>query len=298
MTRALGFAASLAFCLSVTLLGTSSADAFCRTNSCDPKRGEVCSLDENGCMKGGVDLFWANSCVTFSVQRDGSTKNEITASSFERVIEAAFATWLQADCGSGATPGFGVTSIGQVSCNTVEYNQDQGNANIFHFVDDDWMASGPGNALALTTVWYDWRSGKIYDADVEVNGSGGDITNGEPGDGADLPSIITHEAGHFLGLDHSPFNTSATMFTSYSPAEGNLRTLSTDDMAGICAIYPPDRVGETDVCTPRHGFSSTCRKDDDGGCAVTSGASPSSAPWAVLVLGVAFGLLRRRRRPG
>ena len=70
MNRASGFAASLC-ALTFTLLQTHSAQAFCRTNSCDTKRGEVCSLTENGCLTGGVDLFWANSCVTFSVQQDG-----------------------------------------------------------------------------------------------------------------------------------------------------------------------------------------------------------------------------------
>jgi MYXO-CTERM domain-containing protein len=188
-----------------------------------------------------------------------------------------------------------VTSIGQVTCNTVEYNKDQGNANIYLFVDDEWMASGPGNALALTTVWYDWKTGEIYDADVEVNGAAGDITNGDPGDGADLLSIITHESGHFLGLDHSPFNSSATMYTTYDPGHGNLRVLDADDIAGICAVYPPDRVAAGNECGPRHGFSSTCRKDDSG-CALSAGSTSSSAPWLALAAGVALGLLRRRRR--
>ena len=42
--------------------------------------------------------------------------------------------------------------------------------------------TAPGSALALTTVSYDWHTGEIYDADVEVNGTSGKITNfGKPG---------------------------------------------------------------------------------------------------------------------
>jgi hypothetical protein len=309
MKLGLRAAASLSFCFALTVLEASNAHAFCRTNSCDPARGEVCSLDESGCHKGGVELYWASSCVTFAVQKDGSKRNEIDALSFEQVINNAFDTWMNADCGDGTHPAIRVSSHGQVVCDKVEYNK-SGNANIYLFRDDQWLASGPGNALALTTVWYDWHTGKIYDADVEVNGSVGStdpndpgyeqrITNGAPEDGADLPSIITHESGHFLGLDHAPFTPGATMFTFYDPGSGNLRKLSADDQAGICAVYPPDRVADGDDCEPRHGFSSKCYVPPSDGCSLKAGPSDSSRlPWLLLGTGLTalLGLRRARRR--
>jgi hypothetical protein len=309
----LGFrvAASLSFCFALTVFEASTAHAFCRTNSCDSSRGEVCTLDDSGCRQGGVDLIWASSCVTFAVQKDGSKRNEIGADAFEQVINTAFDTWMQADCGGGTHPSIVVGSHGQVVCDKVEYTKG-GNANIYMFRDDKWLASGPGNALALTTVWYDWHTGKIYDADVEVNGTIGSpdpndpaysqrITNGAPEDGADLPSIITHESGHFLGLDHAPFNPGATMFTFYEPGAGNLRVLSDDDQAGICAIYPADRTAESDNCDPRHGFSSKCYVPaTDSGCALkSSGAYEGTrGPWIAFALGLSalFGARRLRRR--
>jgi hypothetical protein len=285
-----------ALTLALVLLGASNAAAYCRTNSCDPSRGEQCSLDNNGCTIGGLDLAWVSSCVTFGVQREGSVKNNISPEAFETAIAESFKTWMNAACSEGTTPSILVQSIGQVECKNVEYNKDQGNANIYMFQDDEWTASGQGNALALTTVWYDWKTGEIYDADVEVNGTGGDITNGAPEDGADLLSIVTHESGHFLGLAHSPFNPKATMYTVYDPGRGNLRNLSQDDIDGICAVYPPDREAKTDNCDPRHGFQSHCWKEDDGcGCRTAPGRVQSAS--GLVMFGLALtGLLSRRRR--
>jgi predicted Zn-dependent protease len=287
---------ALAFIVgAASFLGSAPAFAFCRTNSCDEKRGEVCSLDHSGCLTGGIDLAWTSSCVTFNVQKAGSTKNNIPAEDFEQVITDAFTTWTNANCGEGQHPAIAVDNLGVVDCTKVEYNKDYGNANIYLFRDDDWTATGPGNALALTTVWYDWKTGEIYDADVEVNGTDGDITNSAPEDGADLPSIITHESGHFLGLAHS-LSPNATMFTYYEPMNGNLRELSSDDVAGICAIYPPSRVAKTNDCTPRHGFASSCRKPPDSGCATVPGPSPVQGGLSAVFALAGAALVRRRRQ--
>lgn len=287
--------AAALLCAASSWLATTPAFAYCRTNSCDKARGEVCSTDSEGCLEGGVPLAWTSSCVTFTVQKEGSIRNHIAPDEFEQVIQNAFDTWMNADCGDGTHPSIGVHSLGLVTCGKVEYNKDQGNANIYVFRDEDWTATGPGNALALTTVWYDWKTGEIYDADVEVNGTDGRITNGTPEDGDDLPSIITHESGHFLGLAHAPFNVGATMYTFYRRGVDNLRNLSADDMAGICSIYPPDRVAASNSCDPRHGFSSTCRQDKSG-CSVTPGVGSESGLAASAALSVIGAVMLRRRR--
>jgi len=295
LTRALAFSLTLGF----GALSTSTAAAYCRTNSCDPARDEICSRVD-GCLTGGVPLYWENPCVTFAVQRDGSTKNGISAQSLDDVVVSAFTNWTSAVCGDGTTPSISVGPIGPVDCNKVEYNKEAGNANIYMFRDDTWTGTG-ANALALTTVWYDWKTGKIYDADVEINGTSGDITNSAPEDGADLPSIITHESGHFLGLDHST-NPDATMYAYYMPRHDNLRELNADDVAGICEIYPADRsLPSKPSCGPRHGFSSKCVSDQDEGCSTVPalGAARSlngAALAAALGLAVAFAARRRRQR--
>lgn len=273
------------------------ARAYCRTNSCDPSRKEICERVD-GCLTGGVPLYWPNSCVTFAVQRDGSTKNMISSDALENTVGTAFDTWRGATCGDGTHPAIEVMSIGQVDCAKVEYNKNAGNANIYMFRDGSWLGTG-ANALALTTVWYDWHTGKIFDADVEINGTGGDITNSAPQDGADLPSIITHESGHFLGLDHST-NPAATMYAYYMPRRDNLRELNPDDVAGICEIYPTTRVPDSSSCEPRHGFSSSCGADQTSGCSAvpgarTNGSRDASVLGASFALGLAYAARRRRR---
>jgi MYXO-CTERM domain-containing protein len=290
----LRFSVALLLALACGVLQAAPVHAYCRTNSCDPARGEVCTRVE-GCLTGGLPLVWANSCVTYAVQRDGSTKNAISAAELDGVIASAFETWTSVTCSDGTKPTIKVESIGQVDCTNVEYNKDQGNANIYMFRDDEWTGTG-ANALALTTVWYDWHTGKIYDADVEINGTGGDITNGAPQDGADLPSIITHETGHFLGLDHS-LNQASTMYAYYMPKHDNLRELNPDDVAGICEIYPTERSVDSDSCAPRHGFSSSCASEQVKGCAAVPGGPGSLSPnGAIGALAMALGFVARRRR--
>jgi hypothetical protein len=186
----------------------------------------------------------------------------------------------------------------------------------------------PGE-LALTTVWS--RScGEIVEADVEVNadtspGSNDfmwadlDVTTVNGGY-HDLQNALTHEMGHFIGLDHTcgpaaatvgevddqgqPVpdcsdatlaEMDATMYPSAQAGDLSKRTLSPDDVNGLCSIYP---LGTTPA---------TCGNttSPSGGCAVaaSSGDSGSNGPravrWFTLVggaLGLGALIAARRRR--
>ena len=56
-----------------------------------------------------------------------------------------------------------------------------------------------------------------------------------------IEDIAAHEFGHALGLGHSA-SASATMFPSVSSCNTGNRTLDTDDIAGVVALYPPQVV--------------------------------------------------------
>src|SRR4029078_11224854 len=74
----------------------------------------------------------------------------------------------------------------------------------------------------------------------------------------DLLSVLTHEAGHFLGLAHTT-EVGATMFSEYKMGSIDLRDLAPDDVNEICAASPPGREvrGECSYLL-HHGYSPDC----------------------------------------
>jgi hypothetical protein len=82
-------------------------------------------------------------------------------------------------------------------------------------------------------------AGQILEADMAFNSSYPFTTRpAAVVNQSDLQSIATHEAGHFLGMDHAS-NTSSTMFWNTVPGVIYQRNLSADDIAGISTLYPP-----------------------------------------------------------
>lgn len=108
-----------------------------------------------------------------------------------------------------------------------------------------------GLTLGLTTTIYYTNTGQIIDADVEMNNDMTWKLGGNAGSTVDVESIITHEAGHFLGLDHSA-PTNAVMFANYNTHTGELkRTLTQTDINDVCTVYPNTGTGggQGDPCT-------------------------------------------------
>ena len=138
----------------------------------------------------------------------------------------------------------------------------QANGNQIAFLTgDEWVFSQ--YTIALTLVAANQVSGEIIDTDILVNARdkkfcATDCKSNE----YDLQSTITHEAGHMLGLDHSSVN-GATMVLQGNPGEEYMRTLSADDIEGVCRAYrmayspdgcPPPEDGWFDCgAAPRSG---------------------------------------------
>ncbi len=299
LVSALGFLAAL--------LASGSASAFCRTTTCDPNDPKAgCEIDEQNCVVSGIPLAWASNCVTVGVHDSGSLYNGLSYDDVAGVVEQAFAAWRDARCVGGGVPSIEVKPIGPVECGVSEYNSRVGNANVVLFREDEWPYAGAANAIGLTTTRFDTKTGELWDADIELNGIGSNLTVGDPIQGDDLLSVLTHEAGHFLGLSHS-LDGAATMKSIYDPGRDGdgFRSLASDDVAGICAIYPPNREPATTSCENRHGFSAQCGADqptpaDEKGCSLSTrvgvARSASMSPLTLLGLVTVFASVRLARR--
>ncbi len=288
----------LGLVLSAALLVPRPAAAYCRTMGCSTTRPELaCTADARGCLINNLPLFWPTSCISFGVQKDGSRSDGISFETMNSVVETAFTTWISADCG-GAQPKIDIENAGAINCDQLEYNKKGPNAHVFRFRDDDWPHENSLDALALTTISFDPETGQIYDVDVEVNSFEAKLTTSDTNPMDDLQSIITHEVGHFFGLSHSDVE-EATMFKSYRTTDIGLRTLAADDIAGMCAIYDPDRELPPHNCEARHGFSPDCGEAVDGGCCAIHATQPKNAgSLATLLAGVGLIVWRRRRSRG
>ena len=122
--------------------------------------------------------------------------------------------------------------------------------------------SHDSKVIALTTTHFDARTGVTKAASIELNDTGSHDGNdftfstadgpkcleGQTGKCVkwDIQNTLTHEAGHFLGLDHVPNDADAVMFPTSEFGEVKKRALSEDDIAGLCTLYPKGEA--TNLC--------------------------------------------------
>ncbi len=145
---------------------------------------------------------------------DPSAPNELTA------CQSAMATW------GGAGANFAFNYAGATGATGAGYNS---------MNEVCWNPGSSGGALATTYMW--GFGGQMWEADVVFwDGSWTWSTATSPGYlQFDVESVGLHELGHVVGLNHSEYNW-AVMWYAINYMEVQ-RTLSSDDIAGILAIY-------------------------------------------------------------
>jgi uncharacterized protein (TIGR03382 family) len=312
------------------LSASREARAFCRTTTCTPPVGFLpqpgyCvppgfdSCQMNGRTVKNVPLFWRNACVGYSMQKDASRLDSLPEAT--AAMANAFNAWQSAQC-SGGVPSITAHDLGVVACTEATFSQQGPNQNAVIFRDGGWphksqaeLATGaPSPTIALTTVSFNSDTGEILDADIELNTADHSIiVTAAPSAGVyDLQSVLTHEAGHFMGLAHSP-DRSSVMYYEDEGGSANHHELIGDDVSAICTVYPPSGVRPVDpvadptggvkatACdpTPRGGWSASCPPPDtttssqSGGCSAAPVGGEDLAPLALVLAGA---LAVRRRR--
>jgi len=305
----LGVTALYAVC---ALAWTTSAAAYCRTMSCelgeDPNHPS-CPRDESQCVTKGNPLHWASPCLTYSVQVDGSPRSKLDADQVQAFVEQAFSAWKAARCPGGGSPRFEAQFQSYVSCDRREAVCDDlsKSANVVMFHDNDWH-DGAGH-IGVTTPTGGTQSGLVIDADIELNSQDFSFASDPSGMmSTSLLYVLTHELGHFLGLSHSQVAGSVMRPTNYQSLSVSPNLISMDDVAAICAAYPPGpklscepRASSYDTCAIPLGQDPPCKlpslTHDGGGCSCRLAASPAPKPLPALSsLGLLVAALSARRR--
>jgi Matrixin len=235
-------------------------------------------LDEDG---HGHPLYWSEMPVSYLLV----SNNIPQGADGEAAVHAAFETWNAAS--TNVHYEFG----GYVAEGVQQYD----GKNIVYWLYSNWPYDP--TLAAMTFRYYDTSDGHLLDADTVFNGEKFTWTVG--GTGYDIQNSATHEAGHFGGLGHS-LDPEATMYAKTQAGETKKRTLETDDIDGIEALYGGTRVAaatEKVVSSPTsNSASGVSGGGGGGGCSLDRsgrGGAPSDLVWCGAVI---FGLLRRQRR--
>ncbi|MGI5864756.1 MAG: myxosortase-dependent metalloprotease, MXAN_2677/MXAN_2678 family [Myxococcales bacterium] len=257
----------------------------------------------------GPYLHWANPRVPMVVNKLGSRD----AGHLESLaaVRASYAAWNEVECSDFELVHAGTTAKNEagfdpvdntnliiwreVACDDVVPPGDpcfvQGGCNNKY---DCWDESS--SVVGVATITFSFRTGEIVDADIELNGAGFVFTTVDspeclPGRpiprpascvATDVQNTVTHELGHVIGLADVYDDPGATLYWQAEIGETAKRTLSQDDIDGLCAVYP--RGSGLSVDEPH--------EDAAKGCTCGGSGAP---PAALVALPLALGLVRRRR---
>lgn len=280
-------------------LGPASAFGFQQTMTCTQSGLYACEPGEEA-----KPVHWNARCVRYRINEDGTNNfarasKEIPAiEELRRSVAQSFAAWTQVPCSDMTLVDGGLTSHTNAN---FEPDKDDQNSNLVIWRDEGWSQVASARAFALTSVTFNPRNGVIADADIEVNTEFYKFSAGEEvkANHVDMRNTMTHEVGHFVGIDHTDIR-EATMFGTAPVGETAKRSLHPDDIEAICTTYPSSGTETQRQCNSASDFPSGDDLDLDGGVCTITGVDATPPVSGALALVGALGLLgfaaRRRQR--
>lgn len=265
--------------------------------------------------------FWLqNSTITYHQNSAGN--NEIANDAEFTAANKAFASWqskLDA-CGSlklvegarSASRSVGWVSGRNDNQNLVLYRAAKCEG-LVPRTDTCWVDDNCGNkfdcwqysaeALAITTSNFDPKTGRLLDADIELDQANYVFTVVDspvcPRDPSgkiicalncvctDIQNTMTHEVGHLLGLDHT-LASGSIMVPRADSGELSKRTIDNGSAQFVCDVYPKGDVAKDCVTKPYNDVLGKAY-----GCGCSSAALPG-----LLGLGAVWVWWRGRRKHG
>jgi len=179
-------------------------------------------------------MVWPADKIPVQYYFNMAGSDDLSLTDVMTAVDAAFATWQAVPCSSLSYVDMGLTDLGAAVDTT----------NVILFTESNWTYGA--EAAAATSVYI---VPGMQTADININGQDWTWAIGPPGDAIDsntldLQAVLTHETGHFSGLNHSQ-REYETMYYSWKPWQDQ-RFPSYDDKQGLCSIYPK----MADECPP------------------------------------------------
>ena len=208
-------------------------------------------------------IVWPADAFPLSVATGRSAAQNLATG--QALIEGAFDAWEGVEGSRVAFRHSGLTDAAA----------GRDGVNLVTIMDGLFAESG---FLAFTTTWFDQSSGVMQEADIQIDSSA-------VKDGVGIRTLVQHEIGHLLGLDHSGI-VSSVMFPWIGPEDFD--GLDSDDAIALMQIYP-DGVGKGGrsairghVRMPSGGvFGAQVVAVDDNGVPVASTLSASDGSFAL-----------------
>lgn len=173
--------------------------------------------------KSGIPVHWPSSSQTVDIYVNSQNIQGLDETTVQSIAMTSLSQW---------------NNVAQITIRkNSTINKGQADLNELYFTTDSNVFNGTG-VIGITQVGFKETTGEIVEADIMINDNFSFSTT--PTDTSYLGNVITHEAGHFLGLGHGQV-VGSTMF--YALSRGQF-TVESDDKAGLYSIYPSGNIAK------------------------------------------------------